>query len=147
MQTTLTAKLKLTLTADQFQALRQTTLAYRDALNFVSRYAFAHGKTSSSKRLQKATYADVRAAFHLPAQMACNVPRQVSSTYQGLWTRAKKNAEARAKGYTTRRIKGLDKPSKYVSPTIMYNLGRDYQGRARKPLALAMGMKLRPFEY
>jgi putative transposase len=43
MQTTLTAKLKLTTTHEQFQALRTTRLAYRDALNVVSAYAFAHG--------------------------------------------------------------------------------------------------------
>jgi hypothetical protein len=47
VKTTLTAKLKLTLTPTQFAALRATTLAYRDALNLVSAYAFAHGKTSS----------------------------------------------------------------------------------------------------
>ncbi len=126
MKITLTAKLKLTTTSDQFRALRQTQLAYRDALNYVSRYSFAHGKTSNGKRLQRETYADVRAQFGLPAQMACNVPRQVGSTYQALWTKAKKNAEARRLGYTKRRFKGLDEAPKYVSPTLMYNFGRDY---------------------
>ena len=37
------AKLKLQTTPEQFHALRATQLAYRDALNFVSRYAFEHG--------------------------------------------------------------------------------------------------------
>ena len=58
MKTTLTAKLKLLTTPDQFRALRATQLAYRDGLNYVSAYAFAHRKTSSVKRLQQATYAD-----------------------------------------------------------------------------------------
>ena len=98
MKTTLTAKLKLLPTPDQFRALRATQLAYRAALNQVSAYSFAHGKTSSGKRLQKATYADLRRQFGLPAQMACNVPRQVGSTYQALWTKAIKNAEARRLG-------------------------------------------------
>src|ERR1700676_55697 len=40
MKQMLTAKLKLHTTPEQFQKLRQTQLAYRDALNFVSRYAF-----------------------------------------------------------------------------------------------------------
>jgi putative transposase len=31
-------------------------------------------------RLQQGTYADVRARFHLSAQMACSVPRQVGAT-------------------------------------------------------------------
>jgi predicted transposase len=103
MKTTLTAKLKLLPTPDQFRALRATQLAYRAALNHVSAYSFAHGKTSSGKRLQRATYDDIRTQFGLPAQMACNVPRQVGSTYQTLWTKARKNAEARRLDYTKRR--------------------------------------------
>ena len=42
-----TAKLKLHADATQFHALRRTQLAYRDALNYVSRYAFAQGKMSN----------------------------------------------------------------------------------------------------
>ena len=108
MKTTLTAKLKLLTTPDQFRALRATQLAYRAALNYVSGYSFAHRKTSSRKRLQKATYDALRSQFGLPSQMACNVPRQVGATYQALWTKAKKNAEARRLGSTKRRFKGLD---------------------------------------
>src|SRR5215472_13726889 len=59
MKILLTAKLKLLTTPDQFAALRATQLAYRDALNLVSAYAFANRKTSSIKRLQQATYADL----------------------------------------------------------------------------------------
>jgi putative transposase len=126
VNTTLTAKLKLLTTPDQFTALRATQLAYRDALNYVSGYAFAHGKTSNQQRLQRDTYVEVRGQFGLPAQMACNVPRQVGATYKGLWTKAKKNAEARRLGYTKKRYKGLDKAPKYVSPTLTYNYHRDY---------------------
>jgi predicted transposase len=57
MQQIITAKLKLTTTPEQFQALRQTQLTYRDALNAVSRYAFEHGKTSNVTRLHKGMYA------------------------------------------------------------------------------------------
>ena len=70
VKTTLTAKLKLLPTPDQFRALRATQLAYRDGLNYVSSYSFAHRKTSSVKRLQQATYADLRRQFGLPSQMA-----------------------------------------------------------------------------
>ena len=59
MQTTITAKLKLKPTPAQFAALRQTSLAYRDALNHVSRYAFAQGKTGNTRRLQTALYVQV----------------------------------------------------------------------------------------
>jgi predicted transposase len=86
MKQMLTAKLKLHTNAAQFQALRTTQLAYRDALNAVSRYSFAHGKKSNQQWLQQETYAEVRAIYHLPAQMACNVPRQVGATYKTLWS-------------------------------------------------------------
>ena len=122
----ITAKLKLQTTLDQFAALRKTQLAYRDALNHVSRYSFAHGKISNQRRLQEDCYDDIRLQFGLPAQMACNVPRQVGATYRGLWTKVRQNAEARKKGYTKKRYKGLDQPPKYVSPTLTYNYHRDY---------------------
>ena len=122
----ITAKLKLHTSPDQFQALRATQLAYRDALNYVSRYAFAHGKKSNQQWLQKETYAQVRAEYHLPAQMACNVPRQVGATYKTLWTKVRQNAQARKLGVTSKRYKGLDQAPKYVSPTLTYNSHRDY---------------------
>ena len=126
MDQIITAKLRLHADAGQFVALRATQLAYRDALNHVSAHAFEDGKTSSAARLQKATYADIRARYDLPAQMACNVPRQVGATYAALWTRAKSNAAAVKAGATKKRFKGLDKPPTYNTPTVTYNEGRDY---------------------
>ena len=126
MQQVITAKLKLLATPEQQQLLRQTQLAYRDALNYVSRYAFEHGKTANTDRLQKGTYREIRALFNLPSQMACNVPRQVAATYKGLWTKLKQNLAHRKAGHTKKRYKGLDKPPKYVSPTVTYNFGYDY---------------------
>src|ERR1700757_1087351 len=113
MQQIITAKLKLLPTPDQSQALRETQLAYRDALNAVSRYAFEHGKTSSVTTLHKGMYPELRARYHLPSQLACSVERQVAATYKGLWTKLKKNAEHRRKNITKKRFKGLDKPPKY----------------------------------
>src|SRR5438105_14083096 len=98
MKTVLTAKLKLQTTPEQFQALRRTQLAYRDALNFVSQYAHAHGNMSNKVALQDGTYDEVRTRFHLPSQMACSVPRQVGETYKALWTKVKHNAEHRKAG-------------------------------------------------
>src|SRR5215469_4641812 len=115
MRITLTAKLKLTTTPEQFAALRATQLAYRDGLNLVSRHAFARGKASNSRRLQRDLYADVRGQLALPAQMACSIFRQVGATYKALWTKARKNAEALRLGYTKKRFKGLDKAPHYVS--------------------------------
>src|SRR5260370_28567176 len=126
MKQMLTAKLKLQTTPDQFKALRATQLAYRDALNFVSAYAFENGKTSSADKLQKGCYRAIRERNGLSAQMACNVPRQVAATYKGLWTKVKKNAQHRKMGITKKRYKGLDKAPKFTSPTLTYNYGRDY---------------------
>src|SRR5260370_22415391 len=126
MQQIITAKLKLLTTPEQHQWLRQTQLAYRDALNSVSRYAFEHGKTSSNERLQQGTYHEIRVLYGLPSQMACNVPRQVAGTYKWLWTKLKQNLVHRKAGHTKKRYKGLDQPPKYVSPTVTYNYGYDY---------------------
>jgi predicted transposase len=98
-----TAKVNLHTTPEQFRAVRQTQLAYRDALNFVSRSAFAHGKLSNQVGLQDSTYQAIRSRFGLPAQMACSVPRQVGATYKALWTKGKANAAARAAGHTKKR--------------------------------------------
>jgi putative transposase len=126
MQQIITAKLKLMPTLDQFAALRQIQLAYRDALGAVSRYAFVQGKTSSVTRLHKGMYAELRARYGLPSQLACSVERQVAATYKGLWTKLKKNAEHRRAKITKKRFKGLDQPPRYSSPTVQYTYERDY---------------------
>jgi putative transposase len=126
MKQVISAKLKLHTTAEQFQALRKTQLAYRDALNYVSQYSFEHGKKSSGRALQRDCYDDIRLKYHLPAQMACNVPRQVGATYKTLWTKVQQNNQARRDGRTKKRYKGLDQAPQYVSPTLTYNYQRDY---------------------
>jgi IS605 OrfB family transposase len=136
MKTLITAKLKLHTTPEQFAALRATQLAYRDSLNFVSHYAFAQGKMSNAVRLQDGTYDDVRTRFHLPSQMACSVPRQVGATYKALWTKVKRNADARKAGYTKKRYKGLDKAPRYVSPTLTYQYKKDFSFKAGQQVSV-----------
>ena len=136
MKVALTAKLKLHTTPEQFQALRHVQLAYRDALNYVSRYAFEHGKMSNKVRLQEGTYAEIRARYQIPAQMACSIPRQVGATYKTLWTKAKQNAAHRKAGVTKKRYKGLDHPPKYVSPTLTYQLGHDYSFKTAQRVSI-----------
>jgi putative transposase len=101
-------------------------LAYRDALNAVSQYSFTHGKMSNQRALQRDCYDEIRLKYGLPAQMACNVPRQVGATYKTLWTKVKQNAALRAAGKTKKRYKGLDAAATYGSPTLTYNYRRDY---------------------
>src|SRR5260370_14709778 len=126
MKQIVTAKLKLHTDASQFQALRRTQLAYRDALNSVRRYAFENVKMESGRAWKRACYDYIRLRGGLPAQRACNVPRHVGAIYKVLWTKVKHNAALRAAGKTKKRYKGLDTPAKYVSPTLTYNYHRDY---------------------
>jgi IS605 OrfB family transposase len=136
MQQIITAKLKLLVTPEQHHALRQTQLAYRDALNCVSQYAFEHGKTSNEKRLHQGMYYEIRSRFKLPSEMTNNAIRQVGATYRGLWTKTRKNAEHRRNKITKKRFKGLDKPPKYVSPTITYNFGYDYSFKSEQQVSI-----------
>jgi hypothetical protein len=105
-------------------------------LNYVSACSFTPGKISTSKRLQKETYTQVRARSGLPAQMACSVPRQVGATYKGLWTTARKHAEARRLGYTKRRFKGWDDAPEYVSPTLISVYGHEYTLKTAQRVSL-----------
>ncbi len=136
MKTVITAKLKLHTTPEQFAALRATQLAYRDSLNYVSQYAFEHGKMSNRVALQGGTYDEVRARFHLPSQMACSVPRQVGATYKALWTKVKQNAAQRKAGLTSKRYKGLDQAPKYVSPILTYQYKKDYSFKEDQHLSI-----------
>jgi len=136
MKTVITAKLKLHTTPEQFTALRQTQLAYRDALNYVSQYAFVQGKKSSGRVLQHDCYDEIRTRYKLPAQMACNVPRQVGATYKALWSKVKQNAALRKAGKTKKRYKGLDQAPKYVSPTLTYSYQRDYSFKADQQVSI-----------
>jgi putative transposase len=136
MKQRITAKLKLLTTPEQYQALRKTQLAYRDALNAVSVYAFAHGKTSNRKALHKDMYREIRVPYRLPSQLACCVMRQVAATYKGLWTRLMQNVEHRKKKITKKRFRGLDKPPRYTSPTVQYTYERDYTLKCEQRVSL-----------
>ena len=82
---------------------RQTQVADRDALNFVSRSAFAHGKTRNQVALHEARSVDIRTPFGLPAQLACSLPRPVGATDKTRWTTVQATAAARAAGHTQKR--------------------------------------------
>src|SRR5262249_1454836 len=137
MKTVITAKLKLHATPEQFAQLRTTQLAYRDALNFVSQYAFAHGKMSNKVVLQDGTYAEIRTRYRLHSQMACSVCREVGATYKGLWTKVKQNAAHRKSGWTKKRYKGLDRAPKYISPTLTYQYKRDYSFKIDQQVSIS----------
>src|SRR5260370_39949118 len=81
-------------------------------------------------------YAELRAKYHLPSQLACSVERKVAATYKGLWTKVQKNAEARKAGITKKRYKGLDQAPKFVSPTMQYTYERDYTFKSEQQRSL-----------
>ena len=122
----LTCKLKLLLTKEQAEAVSRAALAYRGALNYASAVAFTNGKMSQGMKLQTLVYHDLREKFGLPSQMACNAPRQVAAAYKTLWERARSNAAHKAKGWTKRRYKGLDKAPKFTAMTVTLNHRRDW---------------------
>jgi transposase len=67
----------------QFQALRTTSLSYRDALNAVSHFAFEHGKTSSNITLHKGCiakpwYDKARKTFYLLVSLEISMPEPTS---------------------------------------------------------------------
>lgn len=136
MYQTISAKLKLNLTKAEKEALRQVSLAYRDALNYASLVAFENGKISNGTKLQKLVYYDIRDKFKLPAQMACNVPRQVGATYKTLWAKVKDNSTALKGGKTKKRYKGLDNPPKFASRTCILNYQRDYSFRTEDKVSI-----------
>jgi len=122
----LTCKLKLLLTKEQADSLRETAATYRAALNHASAVAFANGKMSRGLKLQSLVYKDLRDRFGLPSQMACNAPRQVAAAYKTLWERVRANASHKAKGWTKRRYKGLDKAPKFTAMTVTLSHRRDW---------------------
>src|SRR5438128_12554162 len=91
---------------------------------------------SNKVGLQDGTYAKIRARYHIPAQVACSVPRQVGATYKALWTKAKQNAAHRKAGHTKKRYKGLDQPPKFASPTLEYHLGHDYSFKTERRVSI-----------
>jgi len=136
MKQQLTAKLKLNLSEEQKSSVRKVCLAYRDALHYSSQIAFENGKMSSSSKLQKLVYHDLRLNFGLGAQMACNVPRQVAASYKVQWTKLKQNKQFREKGYTKKRYKGLDNPLKFSSRTCTLNYNRDYSFKTEQRVSI-----------
>lgn len=124
-KTSITAKLKLSLTPEQKAALDQTALAYRDGLNYASEVAFEHGKTTNQTQLHKLVYPTLRERYGLPSQMGCSVSRTVTATYKAQWTKVKQAKAAKDAGRKVRRHKGLDHAPRFISRTLTYVYGRD----------------------
>ncbi|MBT9545660.1 MAG: transposase [Candidatus Sericytochromatia bacterium] len=119
--TSITAKLKLSLTPEQKTALDRTVLAYREALNYASEMAFQNGKTTNQAKLHQLVYPTLRERYGLPSQMGCSVSRTVTAAYKAQWTKVKQSKTTKQ----VRRHKGLDHVMRFVSRTLTYVYGRD----------------------
>jgi putative transposase len=136
MKQIITAKLKLHLSQDQKESVRQVCLAYRDALNYSSGIAFEQGKVSSISKLQKLVYYDIREKFKRLAQMSCNVPRQIANSYKNKWTKLKQNQQLIEQGKTHKISKRLDKPLKFTSRTCTLNYQRDFSFKTGQKVSI-----------
>lgn len=125
MSQTITIKLKLIYTPEQKQELDLFCFKYREGLNLTSQLAFENGKTSNKIKIQELSYKKVR-SLGIKSQVACSIAREVGSKYNTQWTKLKKHNENKAKGYTKRRYKGLDKVIKFTSRTCTLQYNRDY---------------------
>lgn len=127
MNQIITIKLKLEHSKEQAGRLASLCRDYKSALNFASDKAFELKKTSSASVIQKATYEIIREKWNgIPSTMVCGIAKQIGSTYKTLWTRAKQHKSHKAKGWTKKRYKGLDKAPKFgaLSSTLYY--GKDF---------------------
>lgn len=138
MQRVITTKLKLEHTKEQADRLCSLCRDYKSALNYASQKAFELGKTSSSSVIQKATYEYIREHWNgIPSTMVCGIAKQVGSTYKTLWTRAKQHKSHRAKGWTKKNYKGLDKAPKFSSLTATLYYGKDFSWSKDQTVSVA----------
>ena len=81
MEQTITAKLLLAVSEEEYILLEMLSEAYREACNHVSEIAFHTGEYNAIN-LQKLSYSYLRTALGLKAQMAISVTRTVSKPVQ-----------------------------------------------------------------
>lgn len=77
----LTAQVKLIVTPEQAEALRETLARANEAANAISAWAWEH-RVFSQFSLHKGTYHDIRARFALSAQMVVRVNAKVADAYK-----------------------------------------------------------------
>ena len=80
MEQTITAKLLLAVSEEEYILLEMLSEAYREACNHVSEIAFHTGEYNAIN-LQKLSYSYLRTALGLKAQMAISVTRTVAGKY------------------------------------------------------------------
>lgn len=112
-------------------------MAYQQALNETSEYIFNQlDKRPTTARLQSDLYRHIRSKYQLGAQTTQSVFRQVKATYQGLWTKIKKNMEHKRLGCTDKAYKGLEKPPFYKGTTMDLVYGKDFSFKSERKVSI-----------
>ena len=138
MKQVITTKLKLEHTKEQASRLVSLCRDYKSALNYASQKAFELGKTPNASVIQKATYETIREKWNgIPSTMVCGIAKQVGATYKTLWTRAKQHKSHRAKGWTKKKYKGLDKAPKFGALTATLYYGKDFSWSKDQTVSVA----------
>lgn len=96
-----------------YDLLDRTVQVYTDGMNYVSEVVYTLGKPKGSAALQKIVYPELRGQIGLKSQMACNVVRQVTGTYQMLHSQVK-------------RQKSLWQKITYAPTSMTFSFGRDF---------------------
>lgn len=123
MKVTMTARLRLLTTPEQFQALYQTHIAYRDALYAVS--CSAHAQLRNQQRLQCECDDDIRLRSGFPTLLAYHVLWQGGGVCKGVWAQARKSAGSGRAGWTRKCSRGPGRAPYSVSPRQTSNNHRD----------------------
>ncbi|MFC5772801.1 transposase [Ectobacillus antri] len=79
--TTITAKIQIYTSDNQFESLKVTTNAYRKACNWLSKHIFKT-KNLNQANINSLYYADLRNQFALKSQMAQSVMKTVIARYK-----------------------------------------------------------------
>lgn len=128
---TKTIKLHIHTDAHGDNALRELTLKYANACNYISRYVFDHGFPLNFMRVQEAIYHSVRDVCGIKSQMTISAIKTVTARYktvkEQLSDRPYKYVdEAGQKQYISRTLEWLQKPVCFRRPQADLVRNRDY---------------------
>jgi len=119
---TLTSKVRIYPKEEDKQKIIDTTNAFRNAANYVSKVVF-NRKISSSGAAQDITYDTLREDFRLRAQMACSVNRSVVAKYASMKSNGVKDTLAVFKKYEYDLVRARDysfKANEIISISTIY---------------------------
>ena len=74
----------LKLTTDEDNMIEKTLCKFAEGMDYASTVVHANNKPMGAMKLQKLTYAHLRAEIGLKSQMSCNVARQTAGAYKTL---------------------------------------------------------------